>query len=342
MTQYCDYVLNFELPRKYIVDPHRGRKLKGFPTSCELRMVTPDSVNSLNTVSGTAVTVSITDILHEGEHSTVYLGTLIDAEGHPIEVALKFGDTKRQVEAEAAMYNSLRSVQGIAIPRLYGILAGSLKSGAYWAEPEMTCLVLERFGDTLPDDVRFCYMSLPDRACILDKLLKTHQAGVRHCEFKEEYVLQKVNDDGSHDYRIIHWLDTIPHNCGCQFDFLKHTDVQVECTEDLKCLSMDAQSRHFHYWASDILIMMGGSVIVMKSSVTDMPTQDIIDTIGEPLLGIGFDELDFTRTQAERDMCISFYRMVQKRLSKNGNDISEVQRLKSYLVYQAHKKWHLQ
>lgn len=160
--------------------------------------------------------------------SPVFRASLVDPSSGAI-VALKFAlreDLIPDLAQEAEVYTgALEPLQGITIPRCYGLYAGSGEDGR-----PIACLVLEYWGECihqpfvrLPLGVRCVPFYLPSvfgadepgrRIRILQRLGEIHRQGLLHGDFAERNVLEM---DG--DIRIIDFDRTEYHDCDCDMDF---------------------------------------------------------------------------------------------------------------------------
>ncbi|KAF7763420.1 hypothetical protein Agabi119p4_7957 [Agaricus bisporus var. burnettii] len=125
-------------------------------------------------------------------------------------VVLKFAmrdDLIDTLVEEANVYTGqLEPLQGAAIPRYYGLYAGTLNGQT------VACLMLEYCGECLRRP--FDRLSVDLRLRILHQLREIHKCGFIHGDFAERNVLEKNGD-----IRIIDFDQTIRHDCNCRLDF---------------------------------------------------------------------------------------------------------------------------
>jgi len=89
--------------------------------------------------------VDVDNILHQGEKSTVFCGTLSDSDGtHVDRVVLKIASFDILGEESAVYYTMLSSIGGNVVPRFYGF---------YYCEDidgkDIPCMMIQAFGESM-------------------------------------------------------------------------------------------------------------------------------------------------------------------------------------------------
>ncbi|KAJ3826609.1 kinase-like domain-containing protein [Lentinula raphanica] len=149
---------------------------------------------------------------------------------HPkTSIALKFAfreDLVDDLYQEAQTYEfTLRSLQGVVVPRCYGFFTGVGPDGQ-----EIACLALEYWGESLRAPFR--KLSIDLRLRILDSLVKLHRCGLHHGDFAERNVLVNGND-----IRLIDFDQSIYHDCDCEatFELRSRVGTQIPNAMEFGC-----------------------------------------------------------------------------------------------------------
>ncbi|KAE9408704.1 hypothetical protein BT96DRAFT_913835 [Gymnopus androsaceus JB14] len=189
-------------------------------------------------------TMLLTELIHDGNYSTVYGGSLLAAHGCKTDdVVIKLGEMEH-IWREAQLYKRLESLQGRVIPKMFGFWIVDRKPDDRnpWA-----CLVLERFGTCL--NAPFHYLEPPEMAILLNHCRDIHNEGYLHNAFHPRNVLQK--DD---EFRVIDLECLVCHDCfECEVDFttISEDKRNVLHGRDHLCQSMRACCHDVAFYASD-------------------------------------------------------------------------------------------
>ncbi|KAJ7587982.1 hypothetical protein C8J56DRAFT_1079682 [Mycena floridula] len=155
-------------------------------------------------------TIKVLSVIAYGDHSTVCRARVSSEQGS-MELALKFGPV-HSLAQEADVYDILAehspSLLREAVPDFYGMLIET-------KEKKVGCLILEPWGSQV--DKKFWQLSKKDKAQILRKLVDIHAAGIIHCDFEPENILQKDGVFRIVDFGRYHQDHVCPQNP--DFDF---------------------------------------------------------------------------------------------------------------------------
>ncbi|KAJ7109486.1 hypothetical protein C8R44DRAFT_289464 [Mycena epipterygia] len=143
--------------------------------------------------------------------SPVFRASIEGTDDDAPRFALKFAmreDLIYGLEEEERVYgNALKTLQGSAIPRCFGIYTGMQE------DRPIACLVLEYFGECIKQPFQFLPLDL--KIQILEHLGAIHREGLLHGDFAERNVLLQ---DGN--IRIIDFDQTeAGHHCRCTMNF---------------------------------------------------------------------------------------------------------------------------
>ncbi|KAH8103856.1 hypothetical protein BXZ70DRAFT_923133 [Cristinia sonorae] len=293
---------------------HRATSLAGFPT-CTMIL---DDENT--TIPIAPQLIDVVDVLHDGRHSTVYVGRCQDS----TEVALKF-TTREDVLEEAGSYDYLVELQGKVVPKFCGVLYGNDSRGN-----DILCLMMERFGNRL--DQPFHKLPTVEKAKILNKLVKIHDCGLHHLDFAERNVLFDGND-----YRIadLRYVSDCDGSCSWTYDFEEHVgqDDSESMDPSMRCSEIRSEAMTMLFW-HDAKLRLADLFWVSKSE--DLPPQHVIDRL-DVRTGIALHTVYYTEDR--RLLILRFFRLIQQKL-KNGEPLERLEREQMRIMYDIQKEWH--
>ncbi|TCD69228.1 hypothetical protein EIP91_008331 [Steccherinum ochraceum] len=295
-------------------DHHPAKDLIGYPT-CKVK-------TDGNPFLLSERTIEVTDILHFGSRSTLYLGHLPDKSKH--EVILKFAPGKIVVD-EAHAYDEHEQIQGTVIPQLYGVLIGPVQKGS----APLACLVLERFGDRL--ETSFEKLDSNAKATILDTLVAAHKAGLDHLDFVENHVLVK---NGQYRIADLSYVKKHEGTCTWNYKFAEHVgeDTQPE-DRDSGCETIWRAALEMLFWNANRLCLCG-RYYVKKSE--DLPSQEQVDRMATR---IGISAVTLYQRDDLMELALRYYRTVKTRLVA-GQSLESLSLQRRQIALEVDKAWH--
>ncbi|KAH8111279.1 hypothetical protein DFH11DRAFT_626465 [Phellopilus nigrolimitatus] len=172
----------------------------------------------LTSASQGALHATVTSKIRAGYHTAIYRAILA-TQGDETNVVLKFyleENSIADLKREAAVYTGqLRDLQGVVIPRYYGLYVGGNEGECGFA-----CIVLEDCGECLKD--LFEKHSIEERIEILNQLAEVHKKEFVPHGFEEENV---VGEPGA--YRLIGLRDAHQTDHKCGFDGQWHVGGMI-------------------------------------------------------------------------------------------------------------------
>ncbi|KAJ3537305.1 hypothetical protein NM688_g6712 [Phlebia brevispora] len=150
------------------------------------------------------------DLVHEGT-SKVYKGTLVNGGDTPLRVVCKLIQESPKsnpawLDHEAAVYeNKLADLQGICVPRFYGLFTGTI------ADKPASCIILEDCGVALQG----YFSAYPQEVSIksFQLLMAVHKRGVEHRDFWPRNIVVD-NVEQPTRYNLIDFEGSYPrHQC---------------------------------------------------------------------------------------------------------------------------------